>query len=123
MQIIRFAPHAGALRVEVLAGWANPGAYDLILWEANSNARVLEEAGNFLNTADDSYTLPGPTIAQDGRIVEAFVTITPVDEEGRYSASMRVSQGGQLLGDVTVSGESSEHTVMLDLFARLEALP
>ena len=58
-----------------------------------------------------------------GRIVEACVTITPVDEEGRYSASMRVSQGGQLLGDVTVSGESSEHTVMLDLFARLEALP
>lgn len=122
MQIIRFDRHNGALRVEVRAGWANPGAYDLILWEADSNARVMEEAGNFLNTADDSYTLPGPASAQDGRIVEAFVTLTPVDEHGRYSASMRVSQGAQLLGDVSVSGESSEHTVMLDLFARLEAI-
>ena len=122
METIPFARQGGPLHVEIRSGWANPGAYDFILWEADSNAQVMTQAGNFLNSADDRYQLPGAAAAQHGRIAEAFVTITPVDELGRYFAALLVSQDGHVIGEVSASGESTQHSVTLDLFARLEAV-
>lgn len=121
MQTIRFEKTGGPVRVDVRSGWANPGAYELIIWAANSNKKVKQMAGNFLNADDDRYDLPGLAAVQDGRIVEAFVSIAPLSEDGRYFASLLFSQDGRILADVSFGGTTKEHTVTLDLFARLEA--
>lgn len=123
MQTVPFDRAGGPLFAELRSGFANPGSYTLILWERDSNEKAMpDRTGNFINCDDDVYRLDGESPApNDGRIVEAFVTVSPPPGERRYAVTLRILQNDHLLGDVSYSGETDLPTVTIDLFARLAA--
>ena len=124
MDTIFFDPKGETLVAEVRSGFANPGSYSLILWEKNSNKKAMPDRfGNFINADDDRHALPKPLSSNDGRIVESFVVVSPPKGSKDYFASLRVLQGTQVLGDISVSGQSDNPTVTIDLFALLQVAP
>jgi hypothetical protein len=124
METILFDRKGDALVAEVRSGFANPGSYALILWEKNSNAKAMPDRfGNFINADDDTHMLPKPLASNDGRIIESFVVVSPPKGSKDYFASLRIFQGTRILGDISLSGQSNDPTVTLDLFALLQAAP
>jgi hypothetical protein len=122
MDTITFDAAGGTLFAEVRAGFANPGSYTLTLWEKNSNSKAMpDREGNFINSDDDKYPLPTPVSQNDGRIVETFVTLSPPAGSKKYVATLTISQGSTVLGEVSVPGETDDPSVTLDLFAKLKA--
>lgn len=120
METIRFNRDGGPLFAEVRSGFGHPGAYTLILWEKASNAKAMEDKfGNFMNTNDDWYELPGSAAAHDGRIVEAFVTVAPPRGEREYFVALRISQDDVLLRELSFSGSTDMQSITIDLFAQL----
>ncbi|GIV61410.1 MAG: hypothetical protein KatS3mg044_0276 [Rhodothermaceae bacterium] len=122
MDHITFDPEGGVLLAEVRAGFAQPGAYEFRLWEADASVVVLRRHGDF--TGDDVYALPEPVGSNHRRIVQAIVTVAPLPPERRYRATLRIRQDDQVLGEVAVpadpgGGITEEPTVTLNLFARL----
>ena len=119
MKTIRFDGDGGDLFADVRSGFANPGSYTLILWAKDTNDRVMERSGNFINADDDVYRLEGDAAANDGRIVEAFITVSPPKGATEYFVSLRVVQDQQLLDEISFAGETDQPTITIDLFARL----
>ncbi len=120
IKIIEFNENGGPIVAEVTSGFAQPGSYTLLVWEANENKVIMEKKGNFINPDDDAYNLPTPNDANDGRIVESIITvaITPSLEE--YNVSLKISQDGQELGSENRTGTSSSTTETVDLFVQLK---
>jgi hypothetical protein len=98
VEIARYNPAGGPILAQVSCGFAQPGAYDLLLWEAGQNVILMEERGNFLNADDDEYPLPGDDHAEhDGRHLQALVTVAITPPELHYAVSLSVSQDGTTL--------------------------
>ena len=120
MQTFNFDPNGGAIFAEVRCGFGNPGGYVLSLWEKDSDDKAMPDVeGDFVNAGDDDHQLPTPASANDGRKVEAFVTVSPPPGNKQYSATLHITQDGNVLGDVTVSGQTDQPSVTTDLFAKL----
>ncbi len=119
MKKIKFNKDGGKLSVEVICGYAQPGSYDLILWEPLENKKVKEWSGNFINTQDDRYDLPQPLKDNHERIVECFVTVAILPPMKNYYVELKVMQDGTVVGTEFVSGESDQPAVTVDLFFRL----
>jgi hypothetical protein len=75
MQTARFTSDGGVLSAEVVLSEKRDGSYDLRLWHKDLNKIIKEWFGHFRNTDDDRYDLPNPPRVNDGRSVEALVTI------------------------------------------------
>ena len=124
MKTIEFNKDGGPLVAEVTSGFAQPGSYQLQLWEAGLNQVVMSERGNFINDDDDAYAMPTPTESNDGRILQSFIILTILDPK-QYFVSLKVSQDGQELDSVDVpedgSGETDSHTLFFNLLATLKA--
>lgn len=116
---VQFDTSGGPVGVDVRCGQAQDGAYVLTLWDGNEVVKRWE--GNFLNPDDDHYTLPEPTSAHAGRVLQCKFEISiepPIDE---YDASMTLSQDGDELDTLREAGQAPSGSVKsVNLFARLK---
>ena len=119
MQTIQFAKEGGPVVAEVTCGQAQEGSYNLLLWEADRNLIVKQYPGNFMNPDDDSYDLPTPNQANDGRILECLTTVVVTPPIKKYAVSLTLSQDGRRLGVVKAAGETDQPSQTVDLFAQL----
>lgn len=117
MKTATFDPASGPITAEVTCSNKREGSYTLFLWKGSTNDVVKEWRGNFLNPADDTYALPKPTKANNGRLVEALVTIA----RGPCEVALTISQGGAILARESVKVPKGAVGVSPDLFVRLEA--
>ena len=120
MKTIRFNPEGGRLEVEVRGGFAQPGSYDVLLWEANANAIVWQQRGNFINTADDRYELPLAAATHDGRLLDCLATLVITPPLNQYRLVLLIHQDGAEIGAESVEGESDQPAVTVELFVQLE---
>ena len=105
MQTIQFAKEGGPVVADVTCGQAQEGSYNLLLWEADRNLIVKQYPGNFMNPDDDSYDLPTPNQANDGRILECLTTVVVTPPIKKYAVSRSGGvdtswQGSVLLRDI-----------------------
>jgi len=119
MKTIHFNPEGGPLSVEVRAGFAQPGSYALMLWEANQNAVVWQRRGNFINTDDDLYPLPGPAAVHHNRLLDCLATFTITPPIDRYRLQVIVFQEGAELGMDVREGKSDLPTLTVEIFVQL----
>ena len=115
-----FDKDKGPIVAEVTSGFAQPGSYTLLLWEANQNKVIMEEKGNFINPDDDFYNLPTPNEVNDGRIVECISTIAITPPLNEYLVTLKISQDGVVLGLDSATGTSNSPTVTVDLYVLLK---
>jgi len=123
VQTIQFAKEGGPVVAEVTCGQAQEGSYNLLLWEAERNLIVKQYPGNFMNPDDDSYDLPTPNQANDGRILECLTTVVVTPPIKKYAVSLTLSQDGRRLGVVKAAGETDQPSQIVDLFAQLVVAP
>jgi len=123
VQTIQFAKEGGPVVAEVTCGQAQEGSYNLLLWEADRNLIVKQYPGNFINPDDDSYDLPTPNQANDGRILECLTTVVVTPPIKKYAVSLTLSQDGRRLGVVKAAGETDQPSQIVDLFAQLVVAP
>ncbi len=120
--VARFDPEGGPLSARVSSGFAQPGSYDLILWEAGVNRIVMERQGNFLNADDDEYELPGENSEQEGRFVQALVTVAITPPGRNYSVRVTVLQDQQVLAVDAKEGTAAPgDAVTRTLWVKLES--
>lgn len=121
MKTVKFKKDGGPIVAEIKCGYAQPGAYTLLLWEANVNQVVMKKKGNYLNPDDDSYELPIPNEQNHGRILDCLTTVVITPPIKDYQVDLEISQDGKILGVETASGQSDAITVLVELFVKLEA--
>ncbi len=121
LEKIKFKKEGGVISAEIRSGYTQPGSYTFILWEANANKIVMEKRGNFINSDDDSYPLPTLNATNHERIAECIATVAIIPDIKSYRIDLLISQDGDELGRVFKEGESDGPTVMVDVFAQLEA--
>jgi hypothetical protein len=121
MKTVKFNEDSGPIFAEIRCGYAQPGAYTLLLWEAGVNQVVMEKKGNFLNPDDDSYELPLPNELNHGRILDCLTTLVITPPIKDYQVDLKICQDGKILGVETGSGQSDAITVLIELFVKLEA--
>ncbi|HEX8321562.1 hypothetical protein [Longimicrobium sp.] len=119
MKTATFNPNGGPIIAEVTPGSAAVGSYTILLWEANANLVVMRRDGNFINTADDAYTLPEPNEHNDGRIVECIATVVITPPVDTYNVDLVIRQDGNEIGGDSASGSDASGTVTVDLFVQL----
>ena len=120
--VAKFNPAGGTISARVSSGFAQPGSYGLFLWEVNQNKILMEQQGNFLNSADDEYPLPGSNSAHQGRHVQALVTVAITPPELHYAIGLTVFQDGKALASDLKTGSADAGTaVTRTLWIRLEA--
>ena len=110
------------LFAEITSGFAQPGSYRLLLWESGVNQIAFDKPGNFLNSDDDKYALPGNTAAQNGRILDAIVTLRITPPIDSYRTELIVYQGNRVLGRDRIEAKSSAITVSTELFILLKGV-
>ena len=116
---VHLNPTGSSVEVEVRCGQAQEGAYVLTLWDGNT--KVARWEGNFLNTDDDKYTLPGDASEQDGRILQCKFEIGITPPITRYHAEMEVMQNGTSVEILDESGDGAgRNLVPVNLFGNLK---
>jgi hypothetical protein len=121
MQTATFNPNGGPLVADIRCGFAQPGAYTLLVWESNANVVVMEKRGNFINADDDAYELPTPVAQNDGRLAECIATVVITPPIKDYTVSLVISQDGREIAADTATGQASGGAVPVDLFVNLRA--
>ncbi len=119
METARYDAAGGPIRIEIASGFAQPGAYQLFIWEANRNSNSQLGQGNFISSEDDVFQLSASP-AQNGRILQCIATVNPVGDGGRFAVTMDVEQDGRRLASDTVAGQAPLPTVTLQVFIQLE---
>jgi hypothetical protein len=121
MKIVEFNKSGGPIKAEVTCGHAQPGAYTLLLWEADKNTIVMEKKGNFINPDDDSYELPIPNEGNNGRIIDCLSTVVITPPIQYYEIGLQITQDGKVLEEEIVSGSSKQSTISVEMFLKLLA--
>lgn len=121
MKTVSFDAGGGPLVAEVRSGFAQPGSYTILLWEADANLVVMRRDGNYINTADDAYPLPMPNPHNHGRIVECISTVVVTEPVTDYRIDLLILQDGQVIGGDSASGSNASGAVTVDIFVQLQA--
>jgi hypothetical protein len=121
MNTVQFDPSGGPIVAEVRSGFAQPGSYSLLLWEADANLIVMRRDGNFINAADDAYKLPAPNEHNHRRLVECLATVVVTPPLNNYQVDLVISQDGRVLGGDTAAAEATPGAVSVDIFVELSA--
>lgn len=121
MPMARFDPGGGPIEVAVSCNPNRNGSYTIKLWEANANQVVKKYPGNFLNTADDEYSLDPPNGAHDGRLIEGMIVVAIPPGVGPSEVKMVVSQEGRELAEDKRSVPPGSPGELVDLFIDLES--
>jgi hypothetical protein len=123
MKVAVFDPAGGPLSATITSGQAQPGSYELLLWEANVNKVLMDERGNFLNSDDDTYELPLPNTQNHGRIVECIATAVITPPITNYALRLSIQQDGVEIGLDEAADKATVPTVTADLFVQLLEAP
>lgn len=121
MKIVEFNKSGGPIIAEITCGHAQPGAYTLLLWEADENKIVMEKKGNFINPDNDSYELPSPNEGNNGRIIDCLSTVVITPPIQDYQIGLKITQDGNVLEEETAFGRSNQPTISVEVFVRLVA--
>lgn len=121
MKTVKIDPNGGPVTAEVRCGFAQPGSYTLLLWAANENRVLQRWDGNFINSDDDAYVLPGDGAGHDGRIVQCIATLVITPPIRDYQVDLEISQGGRVLGGDSARGSNASGAVPVTLFVELAA--
>ena len=120
---IPIKPNGGTVTVEIAFGFAQVGAYNLLLW--NKAGTISKKLGEGVNTDNipDTFTLPKPTKNNIGKILDCLATvITPTIQAGnRYRVDMIVRQDGQECGREFDEGPIATKSITTRLAAELTA--
>lgn len=118
---IRFNKNGGPITVEIPFGYAQAGAYTLVLWDATGSKK--QQIGEGVNTDQipDLYTLPQPNSNNDGCILDCVATVVaPNPRPGeQFRVDMIVRQDGQELGREFDEGPIDGKSVSTRLAAKL----
>jgi hypothetical protein len=108
---IALQPDWGQLRVELeFSGESiNFSVYELILWEAHANTRVMDCNGNNHNSQDDTFFLPSPNMANKGRSLDCRTFITFLSEEDQPKKHFAYMKLFQANSDVPVCTAYEEY--------------
>jgi hypothetical protein len=121
MSVARFDPGGGPIKVAVSCVPSRNGSYTIILWEANANEVVKKYPGNFLNTADDEYSLDRPNSAHEGRLLEGMIVVAIPPGVGPSTVSMAVTQDSVELAKESGSVAPGSTGQLVDLFIELQS--
>lgn len=121
MNTVQFDPDGGPIVAEVRSGFAQPGSYSLLLWEADANLIVMRRDGNFINAADDASKLPAPNEHNHRRIVECVATVVITPPINNYQVDLVIMQDGRVLGGDTAAAQATPGAVSVDIFVELSA--
>jgi hypothetical protein len=120
---IPIKPTGGTVTVEITFGFAQVGAYNLLLW--NKTGTTNKKLGQGVNTDNvpDVFDLPKPTKNNVGKILDCLATvITPAIQAGnRYRVDMIVKQDGKECGREFDEGLILTKSVTTRLAAELTA--
>jgi hypothetical protein len=119
MTTAKFRADGPPIAVTIQCGFADPGAYELFLWEADRNTRRQIGEGNFINSDDDTFMLSSDA-SQSGKILQCVATVNPLDNNGQFSVNMLVEQDGTQLANEVVASTSDQPSVTMALFVQLE---
>ncbi|WP_296620936.1 hypothetical protein [Marivirga sp.] len=124
MKTIEFNPNGEALKVSFKFSGFLLASYTYTLWEAESNHKVVYEKGNNQNPQDDTYQLPMPLKANDGRLIQLrteFIAQDPSNVKN-YTISAEVYQGSNLLGSAKDEGGNTGSAQSSLIFIKMETL-
>lgn len=98
------------------------GSYELRLWEADANEYVKPSPwhGNFVNTDDDEYTMPGPLARHDGRQLQCVAVVAVPPGARPVAVSLVVMQDDQELARDSAVIPPGSPIGMANLWIRLE---
>lgn len=120
MKTARFRKTGPNLVASITCTPPRDGSYTLFLWAANSNRVVREWNGNFVNTDDDSYKLPRPNSAHDGRLLECMAVIAVPPGARATVVELTVSQGEKVLARDNRLVPPNSPGGLADIFIQLE---
>lgn len=120
---IKFKKDGGPLTVEISFGFAQVGAYNLVLWNAAGDDK--KELGEGVNTdlVPDTYVLPKPVKTNANKILDCVATIIAPNPKPmeKYRADMIVYQDGKECGREFDEGPLDRKSVSTRLAAQLVA--
>ena len=121
---IYFDPSGGPLSVRMLAAFASPGHYSLMLLE-HDRIKIVKDWGNvaFASPEANTHKLPGAAGEHDGRFLHMLSSIGIVEPSGKFSVVMTVVQDGKDIGEVRDEGTSTENTKESEFAALLLPKP
>ncbi len=114
-----FDPHGGPIKAEVRCEPNRDGSYSLTIWDAGENSIVKRWKGNFINTDDDQYELPGNSQDHKGRLLEALVVVAIPAGVGPSVVSLTVDQDGNRLAKESTQVPPASAGAVADLFIEL----
>lgn len=126
IESIPFHPDGPPLAVRVACGEAQIGRFDLRLFEADGRTPVpgCRWQGEFAGPDADNFALPGPAVANTGRIIRCRARIGILPPMTTFDLRLAVEQGdGELLGEIVDTGTARHPTELRILHAQLVAAP
>lgn len=121
---IQIAAQGGTVTVEIAFGYAQVGAYTLLLW--NKAGTANKKLGEGINTDNvpDEFSLPKPVKNNIGKILDCVATVLApsVQPGARYRVDMIVKQNGLERGREFYEGDLQARSVSIRLAAQLDAL-
>ncbi|MEP2773087.1 MAG: hypothetical protein ABJH05_13130 [Fulvivirga sp.] len=123
MKTIEFDPNGPILKVNFKFSGFILASYTYTLWEAESNHKVVYEKGNNQNPQDDSYQLPMPVKANDGRLIQLRTEFLAQDPDNveKYTITAEVYQGDTLLDKAEDQGDNTGSAQSSLIFIKLKA--
>jgi hypothetical protein len=117
MKSVKFRANGGKIIASVRCEPKRDGAYDLKLWEVNTNGIVPPSPwhGNFINVDDDDFALPRPNSANDGRMLQCLVVVAVPPTAKPSTVSLIVTQDDKELGreEKEAPPDSADQTINL----------
>jgi hypothetical protein len=121
LNTIPIGPKGGVVTVEIAFGYAQVGAYTLLLWTRAGDAN--RKIGEGINTDNipDEFVLPKPVKNNVGKILDCLATVLSpsVEPGGRYRVDMIVRQDGKECGREFYEGPIAAKSTSVRLAAEL----
>jgi hypothetical protein len=113
----------GTVTVEIAFGFAQVGAYTLLLWNKTGNTNKRLGQGVNTDSIPDVYELPKPTKSNIGKLLDCLATvIAPKPRPGeRYRVDMIVWQDGKECGREFDEGPLNRKSISTRLAVELTA--
>lgn len=122
MKKATFDPTGGRIIASLKCQPRRDGSYELRLWEADANEFVKPSPwhGNFVNTDDDDYPMPGALSRNDGRQLQCIVVVAVPPGARPVTVSLIVTQDEEELARDSAVIAPGSPIGMANLWIQLE---